>query len=264
MALGSFGRREPVPGSDADSALAWDGGPRPDRVELARRVVEDLESAGFPADVHGSTAANPFFARPADEFRESMRAWLTRPIERELLVPVSLFTDARPVAGDAAMPSMREMLDESENREPLLRLLGRLALAQRTPTGFMRDIVVEHGGSHQGHFDIKRGGLLPIVDIARYAGAVAGSPYTSTPARLRAGAEAGVLDPGEARTLEEAFDLFASLRLEHQVEQMRASSKPDDFVDPKSLNNLTRRYVREAFRAVSAVQRALSSSMAWT
>jgi CBS domain-containing protein len=264
LALGSFGRREPVPGSDADSALAWDGGPRPDRVELARKVVVDLESAGFPADVHGSTAANPFFARPVEEFRASMRAWLAAPVQRELLVPVSLFADARPVAGDGAVPSMREMLAESEKRDPLLRLLGRLALAHRMPTGFMRNIVVEHGGEHRGHFDIKRGGLLPITDIARYAGAVAGSPYTSTPARLRAGAEAGVLRPDEARTLEEAFDLFASLRIEHQVEQLRNSVKPDNFVDPKSLNNLTRRYVREAFRAVSAVQRALSSGIAWT
>ncbi|HEY1275051.1 MAG TPA: putative nucleotidyltransferase substrate binding domain-containing protein [Thermoleophilaceae bacterium] len=263
LALGSFGRREPVPSSDADSALAWDGGPRPEMVELAKNVVVDLESAGFPADRHGSNAANPFFARPVEEFRAAMRAWLADPIKRELLVPVSLFYDARQIAGDGTAPSMREMLAESENRGPLLRLLGRLALAQRPPTGFLRDIVVEHGGQHGGRFDIKRGGLLPIVDIARYAGGVAGSPYTSTPERLRAGAQAGVLRPEEARTLEEAFDLFASLRLEHQVEQLRASAPPDDFVHPRALNNLTRRYVREAFRAVSSVQRGLSSGMTW-
>jgi len=226
--------------------------------------VIDLESVGFPADRHGSNAANPFFARPVDEWRDAMRAWLADPIKRELLVPVSLFSDARAIAGEGTPPSIREMLAESHNRGPLLRLLGRLALAQRPPTGFMRDIVVEHGGRHGGHFDIKRGGLLPIVDVARYAGAVAGSAATSTPARLRAGADAGVLRAEEARTLEEAFDLFAALRLEHQVDQLRTSVAPDDFVDPRTLNDLTRRYVREAFRAVAAVQRALSGGMTWT
>ena len=53
------------------------------------------------------------------------------------------------------------------------------------------------------------------------------------------------------------------LRLEHQVEQLRAGGRPDDFVDPSSLNPLTRRYVREAFRVVTAVQRTLSDELVY-
>jgi CBS domain-containing protein len=70
-----------------------------------------------------------------------------------------------------------------------------------------------------------------------------------------------VLPEERARTLEEAFQLFAALRLEHQVEQLRSADPPDDFVDPRSLNKLTRRYIREAFREVAAVQRQLSSGL---
>jgi CBS domain-containing protein len=153
------------------------------------------------------------------------------------------------------------MLAGGRNHPRLLQLLKRLALAQRPPTGFMRDIVVEHEGSHVGRFDIKKGGLLPIVDIARYAAIAAGSSATSTPQRLRAAGARGVLSEDRARTLEEAFHLFAALRLEHQVEQLRAAEPPDDFVDPRSLNKLTRRYIREALREVAAVQRQLSSGL---
>ena len=53
------------------------------------------------------------------------------------------------------------------------------------------------------------------------------------------------------------------LRLEHQVEQLRAGGTPDDFVDPSSLNPLTRRYVREAFRVVTAVQRTLNNELVY-
>ena len=65
----------------------------------------------------------------------------------------------------------------------------------------MRDIVVEHSGEHRGTLDIKHGGLLPIVDLARYAALKADAKVTPTVERLHAAGEAGALDPAHARTL---------------------------------------------------------------
>ena len=62
--------------------------------------------------------------------------------------------------------------------------------------------------------------------------------------------------------LSEAFDLFWRLRLDHQVEQMRGGVKPDDYIDQESLNPVTRRYVRDAFHEVGAVQRSLKGELA--
>jgi CBS domain-containing protein len=66
----------------------------------------------------------------------------------------------------------------------VLRLLLRLAPANKPPTGFLRDIVVEQSGEHRGSVDIKQVGLLPIVGVARYAGLAAGATSTSTVSRL--------------------------------------------------------------------------------
>jgi CBS domain-containing protein len=261
LALGSFGRREPMPASDLDSGLVWDGEKPEPLIEFAGRVGEELERAGFRRDPHGATAAGTAFARSAEEWRAAIPYWMNHPGQVNVLIAVSLIADGRVVAGNGTGPDILGMLTGGRNHPRLLQLLKRLALAQRPPTGFMRDIVVEHEGSHVGRFDIKRGGLLPIVDIARYAAIAAGSPATSTPERLRAAGAAGVLAEERARTLEEAFNLFAALRLEHQVEQLRAADPPDDFVDPGSLNKLTRRYMREAFREVAAVQRQLTSGL---
>ena len=139
----------------------------------------------------------------------------------------------------------------------------RLALARKPPTGFLRNIVVEHSGEHAGRFDIKRGGLLPVVNLARYAALAAEATTTSTVDRLRAGADAGVFDATDAATLEQAFDLFSELRLEHQVPQLAAGGEPDNLIDPRTLNPLTRRYLRDAFRAVASVQRSLDTKLAW-
>jgi CBS domain-containing protein len=261
LSLGSYGRREAAPASDVDSAVAWEGEASPGLSAFAREVGEELERAGFARDSHGATAGSPLFARSADEWRSAIRHWLEHPGEEKVLIAVSLLADGRVIAEHERGPDVLGMLAEAQHDEPLLRLLKRLAVAHRPPTGFLRDIVVEHGGSHSGHFDIKRGGLLPIVDIARYAAMAAGDTSTSTPERLRAAGAAGVLEADKARSLEEAFDLFAALRLGHQVDQLRAARAPDNHVDPKLLNALTRRYVRDAFREVTAVQRHLSSGL---
>jgi CBS domain-containing protein len=72
-------------------------------------------------------------------------------------------------------------------------------------------------------------------------------------------AERDVLKDPQARVLEEAFELFSALRLEHQVQQLESGAEPDNHIDPRRLDPLTRRYLRDAFREVTAVQRALAS-----
>jgi CBS domain-containing protein len=126
---------------------------------------------------------------------------------------------------------------EGQPTPELLRLLARFALSFRPPTGFLRDFVVEHSGERRGQLDIKHGGMIPIVDLA------------------------GTMDSAEAQTLTQAFGFIFSLRLDHQVEQLRRGEEPDDFIDPKALNPLARSYLREAFRAVASVQASLSAEL---
>ncbi len=271
LALGSLGRREVVPSSDVDSALVWDGdGEEPERYmrALGTRVVGELTASGFAADTHGATAAGPLFDRSFDAWRELIRTSIEHPDRDKALVFLSLLFDARSVhaIGDARDPL--DELRQAWHRPTLLRLLLRLALAHRPPTGFQRfrvsprDFVVHHSGEHRRHFDIKDGGLLPVVGIARYASVAAGVRTTSTRERLSSAATAGTLEGGDARTLAEAHDLFWRLRLEHQVEQMRQGAEPDDDIDAEKLSPLTRGYLREAFHAVRKVQRALEGKLA--
>ena len=112
----------------------------------------------------------------------------------------------------------------------------RLALANKPAVGRLRDFALERSGEHRGLLDIKHGGLLPVTSIARYASLTAGAiAAASTPERLSAADAAGTLDGDSARSLSEAFELFQSLRLEHQVDQLERAVEPDDYVDPKAL-----------------------------
>ena len=273
FALGSLARRETVPSSDVDSALAWQDAAVPGTAEpavrdylarVANAVQDGLRACGLRPDAHGASAANPLFARPLASWRAAARSLSQDPAQEQALILVSVLTDSRPVwdcgrgapAADALWASQAG-LDQADVR----RLLAKFALSFRPPTGFLRDFVVEHSGERRGQLDLKHGGLIPIVDLARWAGLGAGVTGAATVDRLRAAAAAGALDEPEASTLTEAFGFIFSLRLDHQVEQLRRGEPPDDFIDPRKLNPLARSYLREAFRAVASVQTGLANEL---
>jgi CBS domain-containing protein len=266
LALGSQARREALPGSDVDSAIVWFDAPGDEAVHsrlcaIGATVVSWLEASGLRADEHGATASDPRFVRSLDSWKRAVHSWIDDPTQEKAVLLVSVLVDSRPVWGIHTGTPVADSLRLAPDNPALLRLLARFALSHRPPTGFFRGLVVESTGEHRGRLDLKRGGVIPIVDLARWAGMAAGVTSASTLERLRAAAAAGTMSEGQARTLEDALTLITGLRVEHQVAQLRAGVEPDDFVDPARLSALTRSYLREAFRAVASIQKRLAREL---
>jgi CBS domain-containing protein len=270
LALGSVARREAFPNSDQDSAIAWKG--EGDAVEvreplaaLAAEVVDGARRSGFPACPNGAVASKPLFLRSEGEWRRVAASWLDDPTQEKALILVSVLVDGRPIWPEEGRRSpLSDVFAGGADHPALMRRLASFAVSHKPPTGFLRDFVVEHDGERRGTLDIKRGGLVPVVDIARWAGMKAGVTAASTPARLDAAESAGVLTPQVAATLRVAFELFTDLRMTHQIDAIRNHRAPDDAIDPRTLEPLTRRYLKEAFRAVADVQRGLINELGLT
>jgi CBS domain-containing protein len=262
LATGSFGRFEPFPSSDVDSALAWDG-PDDDQ-ELrawmrgfAERLLEGLAAAGFKSDDKGAVASSPLFARSIEAWEAAARSWVEHPDRDRGLMLLSVVVESDPVCGTTAVAErLAAAFAGNPNREVLLRRLAAAALAERPPTGFRRHRVLLWSGERK-QLDIKKGGLLPIEALARWSGLAAGVSAASTRARLEASEAAGTLSSEDAAILRDAFELASALRMEHQVEQLRAGRAPDNLIEPESLAPLTRTALKEAFRAVARVQRGI-------
>src|SRR5215469_13481346 len=181
FALGSLARRETVPSSDVDSALAWqDEGAGPDAAAYLARVASAVDSGlkacGVQPDAHGTSAANPLFARSVASWRAAAQSLSENPTRENALILVSILTDSRPLwgaAGAGAGNPVTDALWQERAHPDLQRLLARFAQQFRPPTGFLRDFVVEHSGERRGQLDIKHGGLTPIIDLARWAGLAA-------------------------------------------------------------------------------------------
>ena len=268
LTLGSQARREAVPSSDLDSAIVWFDEDHADPAvvkrylgSVATRAADVLLRCGFHPDQHRVSAADPLFVRSLSSWRDSARSFLDDPTQDKALVLVSVLVDSRAVWGTVTEPLIAETFRLARARPRLLRLLAEFALAHRPPTGFLRGLVVESSGEHRKRLDLKSGGIVPIVDIARWAGLASGVTSASTISRLEAAGASGTLSSFDAGTLQEAFDLVCQLRLDHQVAQLRAGVAPDDFLDPGELNPLSRNYLKEAFRAVASVQRNIAGDL---
>jgi CBS domain-containing protein len=280
MALGSHGRREPMPSSDFDSGMAWRDRPESDplaseprrrlassRTEaymrgIAANVGDCIRAIGWRLDPHGVTASGAFSASSIEDWEKSIKSWVQRPSDERVLVAVSILLDGRVVYGPQRGLDVKRLLFESGDRTSLERWTLRMALSAKPPTGFVRNLVVTASGRRQDALEIKHAGLLPVINLARYAALVGDIPANHTLDRLHAADGLGVMRSQQIRVLEEAFELFSALRLEHQVREIERGSQPDDRLDPEALDPLTRRYLRDAFREVAAVQRSVGAGLA--
>jgi CBS domain-containing protein len=266
LATGSFGRFEPFPSSDVDSALAWDG-PDDDAElrawmhKLAEHVLADLSASGFEADAKGAVASNPLFARSIAAWEDAARTWVEHPDRERGLMLLCVAVESDPVWGiTTAAERLSAAFARSPNRELLLRRLAQAALAVRPPTGFRRHRVLLWSGEGKV-LDIKRVGLLPIESLARWSGLAAGVGAATTRSRIEASESAGTLSGEDAAVLRDVFELVCELRMEHQVDQLRRGEAPDNLIDPSGLMPLTRTALKEGFRAIARIQRAVGQRL---
>jgi CBS domain-containing protein len=277
LALGSQARREALPSSDVDSAIVWfdtathDGGAEADTgreavirarlVSLAHDVIGGLRACGLETDENGVNADAEPFVRSVSSWQHVARSWIADPTQEKALILSSVLLDSRPVWGVHTGTPVADTFRLAMQYPMLLRMLARFALSHRPSTRMFRGLVVESTGAHRGCVDLKRGGLLPILDLARWGAISAGVTSASTVERLRAAGEAGTLAPEDAHTLRDAFELINNLRLEHQVAQLRAGRQPNDHIDPHELSALMRAQLRQALRAVAAIQKRVASDL---
>ncbi len=265
LALGSEARHEQAIVTDQDHALAYDV---PGEIEreadryfetLAKRVADGLEAAGIPRCPGGIMAERPAWRRTraawAQEFPKRIADH-----SRDGRFFASVALDYRPIAGPLEIQRVfDDAIRAAARNEVFVRSLAGVALRLKPPTGFLRDLVVEAGGSHAGTLDIKSGGIVPITALARARAVGLGLTLRRTLARLRAVADVGAMDRESASELEEAFRFLWRVRLEHQVECLASGRPADDHVDPRSLGHLTRVGLKEAFRATARAQRILAA-----
>jgi CBS domain-containing protein len=261
LVLGSLARREVLPGSDVDTAVVWDGGEDAAGAvrTAAARVLDDLVSCGLPKCADGANAENPMFSRSLARWRADVAGIVRDPSAEGSLLLATMLADSRPVSETALGRQVLDAMVAPARSPQFLHALLEYTLAARPPVGFVRDFVVEHSGEHRGQLNLKRGGLRPVTSLGRWVGVVTGDVRGTTVERLRRGAAEGLLTTDESESLVGAYQQVYALLLAEEVEAVRAGRPASTYVAPGSLDSLTRRHLRESFRAIAHVQERLES-----
>jgi CBS domain-containing protein len=266
LVLGSLARREPLPTSDIDTGLVWDD-PEPGEEEsvaaavraAASRVLDDMERCGLPRCRDGANADTPRFGRSLADWTQSAGSWVRDLSGEGALLLATMLADSRPLnelaLGHTAIDRMLTATRTPQFRKALLEY----TLSSRPPIGFVRDFVVEHSGEHRGQLSLKRGGLRPVTSLSRWVAVMTGDTHGTTPQRLRRGAAEGLLTEDEAESLIGAYEHLYGLLLEQEVAAIRVGEKASTYVSPGELDSLTRRHLKESFRAIAHVQDRLGS-----
>ncbi|MFL5926801.1 MAG: putative nucleotidyltransferase substrate binding domain-containing protein [Gaiellaceae bacterium] len=260
LVLGSTARREFTLGSDIENALAYDGADEDVDAyfaQLAADVTDGLVRCGFTLDPNDVLASEELWRMTEARWAEVFRGCLDAP-DRSHLIRANVAFDFRQVAGGLEVtPPLVAILRGASGHPDFVRRLARTATDLKPPLGFRGALVVQTKDAARG-VDLKRGGAIPVTNLARFYALSNGITISSTVDRLGAAKEGGALDGETAEALREAFEIVMRLRLEHHAEQIEADAKPDNIVDPAVLPPLTRLQLREAFRAVAHAQKKLS------
>ncbi|SET20252.1 putative nucleotidyltransferase substrate binding domain-containing protein [Thalassotalea agarivorans] len=265
LAAGSQARQEQLSNSDQDNALIISDEMQPEHdyyfYDLATFVCDGLAACGFvycPGEV---MATNPKWRKTQKGWHKYFQQWVDKP-DPKALMHSSIFFDLVTVHGDEnLLEEVRgRMLQKTQNNTLFIAHLTRNALSLRPPLGFFRDFVLISEGENKATLDLKHNGIAPIVDLARIYALSEGISEVNTLTRLKLAGGTKSLTQSSADNLIDAFEFLNMLRMEHQLKNMIAGNKANNFLSPKSLSKLEREHLKDAFKVIKTLQDARQST----
>ena len=257
--LGSAARRELTLASDQDNALAYGGVGEDDAyfARLGEEVNAGLVRCGVGIDNNGVLAGDRRWRMSKPAWLTSFDECLSQPDESHLIRATVAF-DFRSAAGGLALAAeLTARMRTAREHPQFMRLLARSAAGYPVALGFRGQLAVNRDGSPDGRLDIKRGGIIPLVNLVRYHALATGVTISSTVDRIEAVAAAGGLQRGEADAFAEAFESITQARFAHHAELIGAGQPADNLLDPAALAPIARAELREALQIVKRAQKRL-------
>ncbi|HEY1479237.1 MAG TPA: putative nucleotidyltransferase substrate binding domain-containing protein, partial [Gaiellales bacterium] len=256
LALGSAARREFTLASDQENALAFAAGEPHDEIDayfarFAGSVNRGLARCRWPPDPNQVLAESSLWRMSDEAWIRVFEECLVSP-DRSHLIRANVAFDFRQIAGGLVItPPLVAVLRRARQHPDFLRQIARSATEIKPPLGF-------RGALAAREIDLKRRGVIPITNIARYHALANGITVSGTDDRLAAAQELGAFEAEDGIALREAAAVIARTRYDHHAAQLQAGLTPDSVIDPGDMAPLSRAGLRDAFLAISRAQKRLN------
>ena len=262
LAFGSQARGEQLLNADQDNGLLISNDVKEQDLEwyekLATFVCDGLNECGYeycPGEVMATT----------DEWRQPLRGWIntvnkwTKAPTPDAVMRVSIFFDLRAVYGDHSLCAELQghMLKCTQQSTIFQAALAANVLENTPPLGIFRRFVVERNGEHQDELDLKKRGIMPLVDMLRLHALASGVSEVNSQERSFKLTQNKSLTKIDSRNLKDALAFIMQVRISHQVKQIKAGENPDNYCNPHDLPKLSKEQLRDAFTIINDAQYAV-------
>jgi CBS domain-containing protein len=260
IVYGSAGRKEQTFKTDQDNAIVY-ADPRSEGEaqqseeyfgRLADFVVNAFRLCGYPLCPGDFMATNRQWRQPLSVWKNYFSSWLHTPENKTISDAASLF-DFRGLYGDLHLAEdlKKHLMTSLVDNKIFLKAMAKLVTAYRPPIGRFGSFIVKKSGEHTNRISLKTSCLTPIINIIRLSAFESNIPETGTFERLFILKTAHPTIRAIGDDLEHALEFISLLRIRRQVEQVSMGAAPDNFINPKKLNSLEQRNLKEICKMLS-------------
>jgi CBS domain-containing protein len=265
VVAGSLARSEQIVHSDQDNLLilADDYQEELHReyfIKLAQYVSDGLNACGYvycPGDV---MATNKKWRQSLSVWKSYFKQWIASP-EPKALMYASIFFDLKCIYGESHLLDdlLTDVFDMTTRNTIFQSHMAANALHYTPPLGFFRNFILDKNGANEKSLNLKKKGVVPIVDITRVYALSHGVRSINTQDRLRELSDVGGMSGSGANDLIEAYKFINSVRIKHQRRQIKSGQSVDNFVLTQEISSLDKKHLKDAFGIVNDMQSAMSS-----
>ena len=262
LGLGSEGRREQTLFTDQDNAILFSSSSSENTLDyfkqFSAKVVEGLNQCGIPLCKGGIMASNPKYFGDIGQWRKKTEEWIQAPaLEGKDLIDTYVFLDFRSVSGDAALENelRSHILQQIHENSSFLQSLAQPIVSVHIPIGFFKNFIVEKSGKYRNRLNIKLYGLLPLITCIKILALQQGIWETNTLERIRALSQDKTISADQAEAFEQALETFLTLKIRNNLYDIDQGRDLSNHIDPSDLSTRQKQLLKEAFWAVSQLQK---------
>ena len=265
---GSHGRKENLLFPDQDFCVITEDYDESRKEEIdsyfkkvSQEFSEALNEVGFifcPGNVMGT---NPDWRRPISQWKHFV--WEVFNREGPFTVRyMTLIFDSAPLYGNEVLFNqyMDHAYDElSKNNYVLRQMHDEEAGRHKVPLGIFNTFITEKEKKHKKEIDMKKSGLIFLIESARILALKNGIRETSTLSRLQALVKKGVIHSDDSEYFENAYRVILHHTLMAQTDNYLHKDCEDYYLNPYELSERSQEILKQAFKAISRLQELVGS-----
>jgi CBS domain-containing protein len=169
---------------------------------------------------------------------------------------LSVLLDARFSSGDRSLSAVfvPMILDKAKNNHRFMAQMAQIATLEKVAITLFRRFRLLDEEEHHGALNIKKSGILPLVNGIRLLSVKYAAQGPGSIQRVQSLEGMGVLDSDLSKEIQDGFYILTRVRLRNQVNRLGAGKGDDDLIIPSELDPDEQDDLKRALMVVERVK----------